>query len=177
MAKQHYVICYYCNERFDANSEPYVMPTSRRYAHKSCHEAMYSKEELKRQQEKKALEEYIKKLFGYGSIPAKIDKQIQSYIHNYNYTYSGILKTLKYFFEVRKNPIEKANDGIGIVVWAYDEAFKYWYAIQEAQQKNEVIDMRQYLLPAREVHITPPQREPMRHVRKLFTFLEEDNGE
>ena len=34
--------------------------------------------------------------------------------------------------------------------------------------------MRQYLLPAREVHITPPQREPMRHVRKLFTFLEEE---
>ena len=50
------------------------------------------------------------------------------------YSYSGIYKTLKYFFEVRGHPIEKANGGIGIVSWVYKEAYNYWRALWEAQQ-------------------------------------------
>jgi len=121
------------------------------------------------------LEEYIKKLFGYSSIPPRVTKQIQNYVHDleHNYTYSGIYKTLRYFFEVRGNSLEKANGGIGIVPYVYDEAYTYWRAIWEAQQKNENVDLKEFVLPVREIHITPPERQPLKHTRKLFTFLDE----
>lgn len=90
-----------------------------------------------------------------------------------NYTYTGMLKTLKYFYEVRGNSIEKAEGGIGIIPWVYDEAFTYWVAIWEAKQKHENIEMDKFVLPAREIHILPPRREPMKHTRRLFTFLDE----
>ena len=124
MAK-HLVKCFYCGESFDANSTPFVMVNSRRYAHKSC----------KQEKDKRVLEEYIKELFGYTSIPPRVSKQIQNYVHDleHHYTYSGIYKTLKYFFEVKGNSIEKANGGIGIVPYVYQEAFTYWRALWEAQ--------------------------------------------
>lgn len=50
-----------------------------------------------------------------------------------NYSYSGMYKSLKYFFEIKGNPIEKANGGIGIIPWIWDDALKYWRALWEAQ--------------------------------------------
>ena len=173
MAK-HLVKCFYCGETFDTNSTPFIMVNSRRYAHKSCQEEKLASES-KQEKDKRLLEEYIKQLFGYSSLPPRVVKQIQTYAHDleHNYTYSGMLKTLRYFFEVRGNSIEKANGGIGIIPYVYDEAFSYWRAICEAQQKNEHIDLKEFVLPVREIHISPPKREPMKHKRKLFTFLDE----
>lgn len=173
MAK-HLVKCFYCGESFDANSTPFVMVNSRRYAHKSCQEEKLASE-TKQEKDKRVLEEYIKELFGYTSIPPRVSKQIQNYVHDleHHYTYSGIYKTLKYFFEVKSNSIEKANGGIGIVPYVYQEAFTYWRALWEAQQKNEDIKIEDFVLPTREIHISPPQRQPMKHKRKLFTFLDE----
>lgn len=173
MAK-HLVKCFYCGETFDANSVPFVMVNSRRYAHLSCQNDKLASE-TKQEKDKRILEEYIKKLFGYKTIPPRITKQIQTYVHDleHNYTYFGIYKTLKYFFEIKKNSLEKANGGIGIVPYVYDEAYTYWRAIWEAQQKNEDVDLKEFVLPVREIHIYPPQRQPMKHTRKLFTFLDE----
>ena len=87
---------------FDANMEPFVKPNARRYAHKSCAQ---SAEENQSQEErdKKELEEYIKQLFGINSISVKIRKQIDTFKKEKNYSYSGMRKTLKYFFEIRGN--------------------------------------------------------------------------
>lgn len=48
-------------------------------------------------------------------------------MQDYNYTYSGILRTLKYVFEVKNGDLSKANGGIGIVPWKYQEAYNYYY--------------------------------------------------
>lgn len=175
MAK-HMVKCFYCGETFDASIEPFVKPNSRRYAHKECAEsadAHKTKEEKDREQ----LELYIKQLFGINCISVKIKKQIDDYKIKKNYSYSGMYKTLKYFFEIRGNPIEKANGGIGIIPYVYDEAYKYWRALWEAQQQNKNIEIQEYVLPVREIHILPPQRQPMKHTKQLFTFLNEEDGE
>lgn len=42
------------------------------------------------------------------------------------------------------------------------------------QERNEQVDIKEFILPVREVHIEPPQRQPMKHIRKLFTFLNEE---
>jgi hypoxanthine phosphoribosyltransferase len=41
-------------------------------------------------------------------------------------TYKGMTNALKYFYDVKKNSIEKSNNGIGIIPWVYEEAQKYF---------------------------------------------------
>lgn len=172
MAK-HIVKCLYCGKTFDASIEPFVKPRVNRYAHEACAKGI---ETTKTQDEKdkEALESYIKKLFGVKSISVKIKKQIEKYHQENNYSYSGIRKSLVYFYEVRGNSLEKANGGIGIVPYVYADAFMYYRAIWEAQQQNQNIEIAQYNLPTREIKIEPPQRETMGRKQKGFLFLEED---
>jgi hypothetical protein len=62
-------------------------------------------------------------------ITPRIRTQIKNYLTNYNYTYSGILKALKYFYEIKGNSTEKANEGIGIVPYCYQDAYNYYFSI------------------------------------------------
>lgn len=164
------VKCFYCGESFDANAEPFIKPNSRRYAHKECAEDAEAKK-TKEERDKEALEEYIKKLFGIEALTPKINRQIKDYREKNNYSYSGIYKALKYSFEVRGNSIEKANGGIGIVGYVYDQSNLYYRALWEAQQKNEDIKIEKYVLPVREVRIPIPDRKFMVPPRKRFSFL------
>lgn len=121
--------------------------------------------------DKMQLEQYIIQLFHSDYVDPRIQKQIKNYIENYNFTYSGILKSLVYFYDVKKNPIEKANDGIGIVPWIYKQAFDYYYAIWLAQQKNEDKILEDYV--PEEIEIVIPRPKPKPYRRRLFTFLDE----
>lgn len=172
MAK-HMVKCLYCGKMFDANTESYVKPNERRYAHTACANGI---EAAKTQEEKdrEELENYIKQLFGIKSISVKIKKQIEKYHQENNYSYSGIKKSLIYFFEIRGNSLEKANGGIGIVPYVYADAFTYYRAIWEAQQQNKDIQLSEYILPTREIHIESPKRETMGRRKNSFAFLEDE---
>lgn len=172
MAK-HMVKCFYCGKSFDANEEPFVKPRANRYAHQSCADVA-EKNKTQEEKDKEMLEKYIKDLFGINCISVKISKQIKDFHENKKYSYSGMYKSLKYFYEIKGGSIERANGGIGIIPWIWDEAFRYFQAIWEAQQRNEKIDIQQYIFPVREIHIRPPERQPMKHIRKLFTFLDEE---
>lgn len=172
MAK-HMVKCPICNETFDANQEEYVM-IGRRYAHLRCKQSAQEREEQTKR-DKAELETYIKELFKYQQLPEKVKRQIKQYTTENGYTYSGILKTLKYWFDIKNNNIEKANGGIGIVPWIYNDAYNYWRSIWEARERNK--DIEEVIIPVREIHILPPKREPMKHLRKKFTFLEDDSNE
>lgn len=167
----HTVTCVYCKERFDRDRIPFKQVSSRRYAHLGC----YEREEAKVQKElgdKEKLEEYIMKMFGESYINPRIRKQIKQYVEEYEYTYSGILKSLTYFFEVKGNSIEKANGGIGIVPYVYKDAYNYYYSLWLAQQKNEHFKPEEYIPVVREIHIPIPQRNI--HKRQLFTFLDDE---
>lgn len=167
------VKCPICGETFDANVEPYVMVSTRRYAHEKCFQSKQERED-KIKRDKENLEAYIKELFGYKKLPEKVNRQIKNYVEEKQYSYSGIHKTLKYWFEIKKGDLEKANGGIGIVPFVYNDAFEYWRGIWEARERNKAIDMEKVTMPVKEIHIKPPERQPMKHFRKLFTFLEED---
>lgn len=87
------VKCKYCGIVFDRNSEPFVDAGGRRYAHEACakqYEAAIPQEE----KDYLELEKYIKKLFKIDTINAKTKKQIKEYHQEYDYSFSGILKTL-----------------------------------------------------------------------------------
>ena len=120
--------------------------------------------------DKMKLEQYINKLFHTDYVDPRIQKQIKNYIKEYNFTYSGILKSLVYFYEVKQNPVEKSNDGIGIVPWVYKQAFNYYYAIWLAQQKNTDKTVENYI--PKETEIIIPRPKPKHHKKHLFSFWE-----
>ena len=121
--------------------------------------------------DKMKLEQYINKLFHTDYVDPRIQKQIKNYIKEYNFTYSGILKSLVYFYEVKQNPVEKSNDGIGIVPWVYKQAFNYYYAIWLAQQKNIDKTVENYIPKETEIIIPRPKPKPYR--KHLFSFLDD----
>lgn len=171
MAK-HLVKCSICGQQFDANTEQYVNTSSRRYAHKNCFD-LKQKEQEQLEKEKNDLENYIMKLFNISYVDARIHKQINEYINNYKYTYSGIQKALVYHYEVKNGDIEKANGGIGIVPYVYQNAFNYYYSLWEAKQKNENKVIKEYVPEVQEIIIPIPKRK-IKPKRKLFTFLDEE---
>ena len=166
----HRVKCYYCQQFFDRDKEPTVQVMSRRYAHKLCAEkAKTHVEEVL--DDKGQLEQYIMKLFGDDYVTPRIRKQINEYVDTYNFTYSGILKALKYFYEIKGNNTEKSNNGIGIVPYIYKDAFNYYYQIWLAQQKNQDFKIEEY--HPEEIVIKIPRTERPIKKRQLFTFLDE----
>ena len=161
--------CFYCGEQFDRNAEEFVAINSRRYAHKKCHELA---EAGKTQDEKdyEALTNYIKKVFSYSTIPAKISRQITDYKKQYNFTYSGMLKALVWWFNVKGNTTEGTNGGIGILPYIYNDAKTYYYGLYMAQQANQDKTIHQ---KTEEIEIAPPRVyvQPLR----LFNIEEEEH--
>lgn len=97
---------------------------------------------------------------------------MNSYVEEYNFTYSGMKKALVYFYEVKGNDRTKAKGGIGIIPYVYRDAYNYYYSLWLANQKNEHKVITDYKPVVREVRIPPPQLKPRK--RRLFSFFEED---
>lgn len=171
-ATNHYVICPYCSQRFNRDKVLFVLVGTRRYAHKECAEK-YEEKLSKDEKDKKELEDYILKLFNISTITSHIQKQIKDYIQNKHYTYSGILKTLKWFYEVKGNTTEKSNGGIGIVPFIYDECYDYYYNLYLANTTNKQEDIQKFIeLKAKTIFITSPRANTKKP--KLFNLEEEE---
>ena len=139
------------------------------YAHTECAEL----EEKRDKTDAELLDEYILNLFDLEYVPPRIQRQIASFINDYNFTHSGILKTLRYFYEVKRQDVKKANEGIGIVPWIYKKAYAYYKRMWDAVEKNKDKNVNLYQPKVEEIHVVPPEREAMRR-KKRFRFLETD---
>lgn len=171
----HYVKCLYCNKQFDRDVEPTKQVSSRRYAHIKCweeHQANMTQEE----RDIEAFYNYTKILFGedYNYILTK--KLAEKYVKENNFTYSGMLKTLKWYYEKEGNSIEKSNGSIGILPYIYQQALNYYYALYQAQLINKEKDLSNFMLPKERV-ITI--ESPRTYTRPPHMWLEEeeDNNE
>lgn len=196
----HNVKCLWCGEVFDCEVEQAVKPRSNRYGHLKCMPEgenyelvpMPTAEELMERAKKKRtrkkstkkpqkdqdlvqLETYIIKLFNVDYVPPRIQRQIKQYHEEYHYTYSGILKTLVYFFEVQNGSTEQYGNTIGIVPYVYDKARQYFYTVYMAQHLNKNLTKEQTKTKVVEYTIPAPKH---RHKKiKLFTFEEDDVDE
>lgn len=141
-----------------------------RYWHIECYNATLAKTT---QSEKaiKELEDYICTLFGIDFVSARIRSQIKNMIDKYNYTYSGILGSLKYWFEIKGNSLEKANGGIGIIPYVYDDARKYYETIFYAHQQNKGFD--EIEVDTINIKISSPRRNIKKKKIINLDFLEE----
>ena len=169
----HKVICLYCGKQFDRDKEPTKKVTARRYAHIQCYENHLAN----MSQEERDIEnffEYTKNLFGqdYNYILTK--KLAERYVKENNYTYSGMLKTLKWYYEKEGHSTEKSNGSIGIIPYIYNQALNYYYSLYKAQLVNKEKDFSKFKISKeRTINIESPRV----YVRPPHLWLEEDNEE
>lgn len=167
----HYVTCTICKKRFDRDKYPAVLISTRRYAHASCAGAL-SEEQAQEEKDREALEQYIIQLFKLEHMDGRITLQIKKFMQDYDYTYSGILRTLKYFYEVKQNDLSKSNNGIGIVPWVYQEAYNYYYNQWLLKQKNVDKNIEEYTPNYIDITIKDPIRQQKK--KNIFKFLDEE---
>ena len=155
MAK-HMVKCKYCGVQFDANVEAFIMPSARRYAHTKCHED-YEKNRTQESRDEEAFYNYVKKLFqdDYNFITTK--KLAKQYIKENGYTYSGMLKSLIWFYEIQHNSIDKSNGSIGIIPYIYNKAKNYYYSLYMAKNANQTKDINLYIPNVKQIIIEEPK--------------------
>ena len=184
----HMVTCTVCKQQFDRDKIEAVKMSARRYAHATCvlkQGSLEDKakaeqilaEQVKQQKDLIALEEYIKKMFGAEediALLIRIRKQINTFRDEYKYTYSGILKSLIYFYEIKGNKIDKANGGIGIVPYVYDEAKTYYQRLWKTHQINQAKPIEQYVIPSQRIVKIAIPTPRLRTRNKLFSFLDEE---
>ncbi len=179
MAK-HLVKCAICGESFDTNQIQAVKHGARRYSHATCEPnnkdfiPMEVKEVKQEDKDLANLKDYIKKLYGDKANWVLITKQIKDFQQNYNYTLSGILKSLVWFYEIKGNSPEKSNGGIGIVPFAYKDAYNYYYDLFVAQNTNVNKNVIAITSKEREITIKPPER-PIK--KRFFNFLNKTEEE
>lgn len=138
MAK-HLVKCFYCGETFDADKEPYVkVKNDRRYAHQHCFENQDA-QVIQEQKDKDLFYEYIKRIYGKDYNFMLINKQAESYIQRYGYTWSGMAGTLHWFYDIRHGSTEEGHGGVGIIPFVYDQAKEYYITIAKAEQSNKEV--------------------------------------
>jgi hypothetical protein len=174
---QHLVKCLYCKKTFDAQPSGqdviWYKPRVNRYAHIECGEQI-DKQEKQEEEDFDKLYQYVKKEQGANFNFVQFKKIIEAWKKDYKYTYSGILKSLVYFYEVKGNSKEKLREGsIGIVPFCYTQAYNYYYNIYMAQQRAGTGNYNKEIKI--EVEITPPAAK--RPIPKLFESDMEDNNE
>jgi hypothetical protein len=132
------------------------------------HEANMTQEE----KDVRAFYEYTQKLFGedYNYILTK--KLAERYVKENHYTYTGMLKTLKWYYEKEGNSIEKSNGSIGIIPYIYKQALDYYYSLYLAQQINKEKNISSFIISKeREISIQSPRV----YVRPPHMWLEEED--
>lgn len=165
MTRKYAVICPYCKEKFFREDTEFVQYKNR-YYHKKCYDII-NQDNI----EKEKLEDTIKKLFNIEALSPLIKKQIKNYHEDseYNYTYSGMRKTLEYFFHIKNGDVSKAH-GIGIIPYVYKEAEEYYYNLFLIEEKNKNKEIDNYNII--NMTISAPQRKPIKIVKEIK--MEED---
>ena len=131
--------------------------------------------EIQKEKDKIALLEYARQLLNLPYADAKITRQIESYVQQYNFSYSGMLKALKYFYEIKGNDVKDAHGGIGIIPYIYQESYDYYYKIWAAQQVNSQKNINHFIPDVIEINIPSPKRKIKK--RNIFSFLDREDEE
>lgn len=158
----HNVKCKICGKTFDRDKIQAVKVSANRYAHYRC----YPEGELVPlpnpvDEDLLKLEQYAEQLLKEDFNLARVRKQIKEFKETYDYSYSGMLKTLIWFYEIKGNSIEKANGGIGIIPFVYKDALNYYYNVYMAQMANKEVKykpvIKEITIESPEVYVKPPK--------------------
>ena len=168
----HKVICLYCKKQFDRDKEPTKQVSARRYAHLHCWEE-HEKNLTQEEKDQNTFYTYTKQLFGENYNYLLTKKLAEKYVKDNNYTYSGMYKTLKWYYEKEGHSLEKSNGSIGIIPYIYNQAMAYYYALYQAQLVNKEKDISNFILPKERIITIESPRVYVRPPRFWFDQEEE----
>lgn len=136
------VKCFFCGEYFDREKEPCVKVKERRYAHQACFNNQDA-QLIQEEKDKDMFYKYVKHIYGANYNYMMINKQAESFIKEYGYTWSGMAGTLHWFYDINHGSVEDGHGGVGIIPYVYDQAKEYYLTISKAEEKNkEVKELR-----------------------------------
>lgn len=130
--------CRICHKPIDKNKTDWIMPSRNYYYHKECYDSWKN---AARPED----EDWIPMIYDLLGKEMKVsynyflcETQRKKFIKENKFTNKGIYFTLKYFYEIKKNPWDKGHGGIGIVPYTYKESTDYW--INQENKKRGFMD-------------------------------------
>lgn len=106
--------------------------------------------------EKEELYALVCDVFKFKAPGPRVYAQVKKYLAD-GYTVRGIINAVDYFFNVKHNPIEKANNGLGIVPYVYEEANEYFNRL-EYKKKKIAESVTQFSADKKVVVLRPTQK-------------------
>lgn len=134
MAALPVVICKYCGKSFPRDGTVDFVRVKNRYAHKTCAEDKDNEAALYNQVFTVA-NKYLRDTYRQKSVERSLDRMLKE-----GKTALGIIKSLDYWYEIKKNDYTKANGGINIVDYIYDEAQSYYERIEKIHEANKDVN-------------------------------------
>ena len=165
----HMVKCSVCGQMFNRDLVQAVRTGARRYAHATCDKENTDFVPLVQKPEEdselKELKDYINEVYGDKANWSIINKQIKRYIKENQFSLTGILKTLKYIYEIKKLDTDKSNGGIGLVEYLYQESYNYYLNMFLTQQTTVASEVNK---TTKEIIINPSISKGLR--KKFFNI-------
>lgn len=119
------VTCGGCGIKFNRNTEDAEFIKSKWY-HKGCAAIKH---------EKMDLDGYICKLFSLKT-PGPINNVlIKKYRDEFGYSYDGMQKALKYFYEVKRHSPNNSEERIGIIPYVYQDSQDYFQYLTDRSER------------------------------------------
>lgn len=171
------VKCAICGLSFDKDKVKCVKHNSRRYSHFDCEpdKPLYVSLISQENAEKQELINYILNLYQVKSCSPHICKEIKDYHDSYGYSYSGILKSLQQWYEIKRNPVlDKYKGTIGIVGSIYNQAYDYYHSLYLAQTVNDKQTIQNFNIEEKVIEIPSPRTKIKQ--KELFNIEGDSNG-
>ena len=123
------VKCAFCQDETNKMEKTEMVRIDEKNFHPEC---------AKKYEDKKELIATICRIFNYKMPGPRNNAYITKFL-NEGMSYKGITNAFIYFYDIKKNSIEKSNGGIGIVPWVYEEAQRYYKQIEMEKEKVEKV--------------------------------------
>ncbi len=140
------VECRYCHKKFDRNVVPegtWIESPTKWFYHTECYPKAMELRKAKKITDTASETEWKDSTYYFLKNHLKIavnyplfDKQWQSNLKKKR-TPKGIYFALVYFYDIKKNSVERSNGAIGIVDYIYDDSREYWK--QQNQRDSDII--------------------------------------
>lgn len=161
------LFCPFCKKKIDRTKDLYRRLPGGWFGHEEC--CVLEDQRKKTPEEELCL--YIMKLYDIPFVTPYMKRQIEKYRVEYQYTYTGMLRSLRYWYDVKKIPFDKSK-GVGIIPYIYQEAYDYYYAIWQANQQAKEAEKTIYKPIVEEVTVGLPSRPQI--LKKLFNSVDKD---
>ena len=154
----------------------WVMPSNRQYFHKECYynwkrkaEDIHSNDLTEDMYKNSVFDFLIRNLRIMPNFP-KVHKQWNAFLKQ-GKTAKGIYFSLKYYYEVMNGDISKAEGGIGIVPYVYEDAAAYWIG-REKIEAGIIRKIEKQIEAKEKQSVTTIYKNPVGNKRKKISLEE-----